>query len=162
MKPTLPLLALVWAALPAPAAAEFRSVEQSAASLDCASCISAVSKALHRLRGVDSVELVPERNLVRVGLKPDNRVRLEEIRDALKGVGFAPTEARVRARGRAVAGQGQWQFQIEGLERPYGLSIDAEKRSRLVAGELVILEGIVPPVSDPRAQPVLQVSAVNP
>jgi len=61
MKLSLPFLTLLWATLPASALAELRYVEQSGASLDCASCTDAVSKALRRLRGVDSVELVADR-----------------------------------------------------------------------------------------------------
>ena len=105
------------------------------------------------MKGVESVEIDAAAKLVRIVLQPDNRVRLEAVRDLIKGVGFTPAAARVRVRGEAVQADGGWQFQVKGLDQTYRLTIPPAKLPP--TGETVTLEGTVPPQSDPRAQPEL-------
>lgn len=105
------------------------------------------------MKGVESHELDPVAKVVRIVLQPDNRVRLESIRDLIKGVGFTPASARVRAKGKVVSGAGGPQFQVEGLDLTYRLSMEPSKLPP--AGETVTLEGTVPVQSDPRALPEL-------
>lgn len=109
------------------------------------------------MRGVEAVETVA--GMVQVSLQPANRVRLEAVRDAVKNVGYTPAAARVRVRGKAAAGG---EFQVEGLDQTFRLKLDPEMEKRLKAGELVIVEGAVPVPADPRAQLVLEVTAINP
>jgi len=146
--------------LSVPAAAEFHRIDQSVAALDCASCIGSIRTRIGRMRGVASVEVDEDARLVRVALQPDNRVRLEAVRDVIKGVGFTPTQARVRVRGKASQNADGWQFQPEGLDQIWRLVVAANQQ--LPAGQTVVLEGIAPPVADPRQQPVLEVTAVDP
>jgi hypothetical protein len=107
------------------------------------------------MKGVESHELDPAARVVRIVLHPDNRVRLESIRDLIKGVGFTPASARVRVRGKVLSAAGGSQFQVEGLDQAYRLSMEPSKLPP--AGETVTLEGTVPPQSDPRALPELVV-----
>jgi len=107
-----------------------------------------VSAGLRKMKGVATVELDEAAKVVRVVLLPDNRVRLEAVRDLIKGVGFTPTLARVKVRGKASGDE----FQVEGLDQKYRLS------KPVPAGEMVVLEGVVPVPPDPRAQPVLEVT----
>lgn len=107
------------------------------------------------MKGVESVEIDREAKVVRVILQPGNRVRLEAVRDLIRGVGFTPTGARVRVRGRAVPGEAGWQFHVEGVEQTYRLTHPPDKGAR--AGAIITIEGTVPPQSDPRAQPELVV-----
>lgn len=105
--------------------------------------------AIKKMRGVESVEVLSEQAVVRIELQADNKVRLEAIRDALKGIGLTPKDAKVVARGRAAAGQ----FTLEGLNQAYALS----PGQPLPDAELVTVEGVVPAQADPRAQPALRV-----
>jgi len=146
------LVALI--ALTSAARGEFLRIDQSANLQECATCGRALSAALGKMRGVESVDLDTAAQVVKVVLRPDNRVRLEAVRDAIKAVGYAPGEARVRVRGTAADGE----FRVEGLDQAYRLA--GEKRPP--AREMVVVEGTVPAAADPRAQPLLDVSAVNP
>jgi len=100
------------------------------------------------MKGVETVEIDEAAKVVRVILLPDNRVRLEAVRDLIKGVGFTPASARVKVRGKALGDE----LQVEGLDQKYRLS------KPVPAGEMVLLEGVVPVPPDPRAQPVLEVT----
>lgn len=100
------------------------------------------------MKGVETVEIDEAAKVVRVILLPDNRVRLEAVRDLIKGVGFTPASARVKVRGKAL----QNEFQVDGLDQKYRLN------KPVSAGEMLVLEGVVPVPPDPRAQPVLEVT----
>jgi hypothetical protein len=107
-----------------------------------------VSAGLRKMKGVETVEIDEAAKVVRVVLLPDNRVRLEAVRDLIKGVGFTPASARVKVRGKAL----QNEFQVDGLDQKYRLN------KPVSAGEMLVLEGVVPVPPDPRAQPVLEVT----
>ena len=134
--------------LGASAGAEFRKIEQAVAPFECASCSQAAGAAIRKMRGVASAEMLMEQGLVRIELQEGNKVRLEAVRDALKGIGLTPKEARVVVRGRAAEGR----FEVDGLNQAYSLSADKP----LPEGELVTVEGVVPVQADPRAQPALR------
>jgi hypothetical protein len=106
------------------------------------------------MKGVESYEIDPAANVVRIVLQPDNRVRLDSIRDLIKGVGFTPTAARVRVRGKVMQVDGGRQFQVEGLDQTYRLTTPKLPPT----GETLTLEGTVPPQTDPRAQPELAIA----
>lgn len=107
-----------------------------------------MSAGLRKMKGVETVEIDEAAKVVRVVLLPDNRVRLEAVRDLIKGVGFTPASARVKVRGKASGDE----FQVEGLDQKYRLS------KPVPAGEMVVVEGVAPVPPDPRAQPVLEVT----
>lgn len=146
MSPILRIFLLLLAVLPL--RAEFLRIEQGAAALDCASCSQALNTGLRKMKGVEAVEIDQAASIVRVTLQPGNRVRLEAFRDLLKRIGFTPTAARVKVRGKLL----QDEFQVDGLDQKYRLS------KPVPAGEMLVLEGVVPVPPDPRAQPVLEVT----
>jgi copper chaperone CopZ len=90
-------LAAVLIVCVAPAAAQLRSVDIRVSGLDCASCAESVAKRLGRIRGVESASF--DRNMASVKLREENAVTLHAIRDALKGLGYTPEEARIVVRG---------------------------------------------------------------
>ena len=98
---------------------------------------------------------------VRVELERDKKVRLDTIRDLAKGSEFIPGEARVRVRGKALESEGKWQFQIEGLDQTYGLEFVPDVRPPRPE-QRIVAEGVVLPLTDPRARPVLRLTAVEP
>ncbi len=150
----------VWiaAALAIAARAEFRVIEQEFGGLECASCLESMGPALKRLRGVEAVEVDRAAGRVKLTLAPENRVRLEAVRDALKGMGYTPGAARVQVRGAAVQEGGAWVFRVEGGDRTYRL----KGAKRPPAGEVVVVEGTVAAQPDPRAAPELAVAELHP
>src|SRR5262245_15100867 len=81
--------------------AEFRWIQLSFNGLDCASCAEFVQGKLSKNRGIESVEVDLKAGHVTVALKPENRVRLDQVRDFVQQSGFTPQEARVKLRGTA-------------------------------------------------------------
>ena len=106
------VITLIFAAA---ARAEFREVEVRVSGLDCASCGSSVEKAIKKIKGVDKVEFKDD--LAAVRLTEGNLVTLEQIRDALKGLGYTPGEARVRALGRVEPGGKT--IRVTGIDKVY-------------------------------------------
>jgi copper chaperone CopZ len=144
------------------ASAEFRNIEQKFDGIDCASCASSLGSALKRVRGVESVEAKLEDGVVRIRLTPGNTVRIDRIRDAIKGVGFTPKEARVTVKGRPAKVEGKWLFQVEGFDQSYplggGKQMDEIRRSD---GRTLMIEGMLAAQSDPRVPPALEVTAIR-
>jgi copper chaperone CopZ len=75
--------------------AQLHSVDIKVGGLDCASCATSVESRLKRIRGVESSKFDAERGVASVTLTPDNRVTLNAIRDALKGIGYTPGDADI-------------------------------------------------------------------
>ena len=86
-------------AVAVPASAELRQVRVSAPGMDCASCARAMSNAVKKLDGVESVDLKVEKSSVEIRLRADNRVTLERIRREMRAFGFQTKEAEITARG---------------------------------------------------------------
>ena len=63
-------------------------------------CAHAVSVAVKKIDGVESVEVTLNRGHAEIKLKPGNRVRIEQIWEAVRKQGLTPKEARVVVRGR--------------------------------------------------------------
>ena len=91
---------LVTLLLPATAFAELRRVEIAVAGLDCASCAGAMSAALKKLDGVESVDISAEKGTVDIKLAPGNALSVPRIRREIRSRGNEPREAQVTARGR--------------------------------------------------------------
>ena len=93
---------LVGIAILAPnaARAELLRVEFTLPGMDCAYCNGAMSGAVKKLEGVESVELVPEKSTAVIRLKADNKITLAQLRRIIKSVGYDAKDATVTARGR--------------------------------------------------------------
>jgi len=88
-------LTLLMVAVAGCCSAQLQSVDIRVSGLDCASCAESIEKRLKRMRGVESASLDSGSGTVRVALAPDNSVKLDAIRDALKGLGYTPGDAVV-------------------------------------------------------------------
>ena len=75
--------------------AQLQSLDIRVSGLDCASCAGGIEKRLKRVRGVESASLDTATSIVRIVFAPENRVKLDLIRDALKGLGYTPGDAAV-------------------------------------------------------------------
>jgi copper chaperone CopZ len=114
-RPRLLKCVLAISAFPAAASAELLRVEQSYGGIECASCVDSIAKGIKRVRGVESAEVNPGKNVVVVHLAAGNRVKLEAIRDAIKATGFTPGEAAIEARGKL----DDKQFVVEGTRQVF-------------------------------------------
>jgi copper chaperone CopZ len=126
--------------------AEFLHVEQGVTGLDCASCAQSVDKTLMKIKGVESASFRMQDAVAIVDLKPANRVPLDDVRDALKRIGYTPTKAKVTVRGQARQEGGKWLFRVAGGAAEYELDPagkDVAGQLAAGAGGILILEGSI-------------------
>ncbi len=119
-----PLSILVLLLAPAPARAEYRRIELKILGMDCATCAHGVHVAMKKLDGVETVELSLERAQAEVGLKPDNRLSLDQFRQIVKRNGFEPKESTVTAIGTVRDAGGRMVFEVSGVATPLVISPD--------------------------------------
>ena len=146
----------------APLPAEFLRIEQRVAGLDCLSCASSVERVLRKIKGVETVTFQPKDAVAVMDLKPGNAATLEQVRDAVKGIGYTPAAANVTVRGQIHTDAGKWLLKAAG-ERSYELDLsqagDAASRIRSGAGQTLVVEGTVEP--QPGQAPVIQVKSAR-
>ena len=157
---TLLLLLAPWAF----AQAEFLQVSLEVERMDCATCIKSMEIGLRKIRGVEKVAVDPAYG-VDFTLAPGNRVSLEQLRDAIKGIGFRPGDAKVVVRGTPVTGDGRWRFAVEGSGQVYNLSSRRDDlllslQEKTTAVRKVRAVSPVPP--DPQTTPLLDVTEILP
>ena len=99
-------------AVAAPASAELRQVRLSAPGMDCASCARAMSNAVKKIDGVESVEVLAEKSSFEIRLRADNRVTLERIRREMRAFGFQTTDAEITAKGKLIEQDGEAAFDL--------------------------------------------------
>ncbi len=92
--------------------------------MDCATCAHGVRVAMQKLDGVATVELSLERAQAEVGLKPDNRLSLDQFRQVVKRNGFEPKQATVTAIGTVREAGGRMVFEVSGVATPLVISPD--------------------------------------
>ena len=134
----------------APLHAEFLHVELTIGGLDCISCAQSVDKVLKKIKGVETASFRTQDSVAVLDLKAGNTTPIEQIRDAVKGIGYTPKAARVTVRGQARAEGGRWTLQVAGAE--YQLDVTGV---RPVDGA-VLVEGTI---AEPAAP--LKVSAMR-
>jgi cation transport ATPase len=146
------LSALLLAARPLPA--ELLHVELSVGGLDCISCAQSVDRVLKRIKGVDTASFRTADAVAILDLKPGNSVTMEQIRDAVKGIGYTPKAAKIAARGEARQDGGKWIFRVSESGAGYALEIPAA--ISIAAGEALVVEGSLADAAAP-----LKVSAIR-
>jgi len=111
-------------------------------------CAHAVRVAVKKIDGIDSVQVSLNRGVVVIRLKPENRVTLEQLREAIRRNGFTPKEADVRARGTVVQDSGHLALALPGIGAAFRLTVDSQAPATIgelerVRGQVVTLEGRV-------------------
>ncbi len=124
-----------------PLKAELMHVELSVSGLDCISCAQSVDRILKKIKGVDTASFRTQVAVAILDLKPVNAVTLDQIRDAVKGIGYTPGAAKVTVRGEAREEGGKWLFRVAGSEAEYRLEIAAGQA--VDTGVTSILEGSI-------------------
>ena len=152
-------LVLLLAMMAAPLCAEFLTVRMEVSNMDCATCVQSLEMGLKRIRGVEKVTVGPQ-NSVDFVLQAGNKVTLERLRDAIKGVGFTPGTAHVVAKGKALTSEGQWRFEVDVLAKVYNLaatSTETIQALRAKDGTPITVKAKSPAPPDPRTMPSLDV-----
>ncbi len=82
-------------ALNAPAEAELLELDQTIYGMDCAPCAIGVERRIAGLDGVSEVTLSLNKGNAVATFERDNRITLEQIREAIRRNAFNPREARI-------------------------------------------------------------------
>jgi len=129
----------------APLCAEFLHIEQSITGLDCASCAQSVDKTFKKMKAVETATFRMEDSMVVLQLKPGNTLPLEDVRDAVKRIGYTPKEAKVTVRGEARREGGKWLFRVAGSGAEYQLDVSEGivEQVRRSAGAMAMIEGSI-------------------
>lgn len=106
--------------------------------------------AVKKLEGVEQVDVSLNIGLAVITFAPDNRVTVEQVREAIRKNGFTPKEAEVRLAGRVSETGGKLILQVPGWDRPYLLldhpeNAGATSQMRSSAlGKDVVIDAVVP------------------
>jgi copper chaperone CopZ len=93
-------------------AAQLRSVDLSFEGIECASCVESLPARIQRLRGVESAKVDAAKQILAVRLAAENRVRLEQIRDAVEQDGTKTRQATVTIQGTLVEEGNRWFLKV--------------------------------------------------
>ena len=144
------VFALVCAAIPG--LAQFESMELRFEGMGCASCVESMPARVKRMRGVEEASVDPVSSKLRIRLAESNRVRLEQVRDAIQQDGTKVRSAAVTARGAVSRRDGKWMFQpVEG-----GASFELRGAGEWAEGKRFRVTG---EIADPAPGAVLHVNS---
>ncbi len=100
-----------------PAWSQLQEISIKLGGIECASCSVSIPKALKRIKGVETAAFNAKDATADMRLVEKNVVTLDQVRDALKGLGYTPEAATVRARGRIRRGEKKaLYFELEGTD----------------------------------------------
>jgi cation transport ATPase len=123
-----------------PALAQFRSIEITFQGIGCASCIESLPARVQRMRGVESASVDAARGILKIELAAENRMRLEQVRDAIEQDGTKTVKATVRVKGEVAQVDGKWMLRPAGLSASYEIEGKAPAAgSHVVVGEVTKL-----------------------
>jgi hypothetical protein len=91
-----------------PVVAQFRAIDVSFQPSECATCTASLPERLQRIRGIESAEVDAAGGTLRLRLAAANRVRLEQIRDAIEQDGSKARSASVEVAGEVAKEGGAW------------------------------------------------------
>lgn len=106
--------------------------------------------AVKKLGGIDSLDVSLNRGMAFVRFKPDNRITVEQLREAVRANGFTPKSAEVRIQGRVIEADGKLALALPPEDEVYPLvdheeASGASQRLRAAAlGQVVVIDGTVP------------------
>ncbi len=86
-----------------PLRAEFLKIEIGFGGMECASCTDFLESRFARNRGVKSVHVDKAKGILTLELKPENKLRLDQVRDQVQQGGFTPKRIHVVVQGEAQA-----------------------------------------------------------
>ncbi len=93
-----------------PLCAQFRTIDISFEGVGCASCIESLPARMQRIRGVESATATVDgrTGILQLKLAAQNRIRLEQVRDAVEQDGTKVKKATVSVAGTLTFEAGKW------------------------------------------------------
>jgi cation transport ATPase len=113
---------LLLLALALPVWGQLRVVEIAFEGIGCASCIESLPARMSRFRGVESATVNAQKGVVTVKLAATNRVRIEQLRDAIEQDGTKVKYADIEATGTIAQDGGKWILRMESNPATYELA----------------------------------------
>lgn len=104
-----------------PVCAQLRVVEIAFEGIGCASCIESMPARVSRFRGVEGATVDVAKAVLTIKFAPANRVRVEQLRDAVEQDGTKVRKIDLQAAGTVEKDGGRWIFRIEGNPATYEL-----------------------------------------
>jgi hypothetical protein len=102
-----------------PCLAQFRSIEITFTGIGCVSCIESLPARVQRMRGVESAAVDAQHGVLKIQLAAQNRVRLEQVRDAIEQDGTKTKTAAVRVQGALSQKEGKWVLDLAAVSASY-------------------------------------------
>jgi copper chaperone CopZ len=155
MRPPLLSLLPILLLTATPLAAQLRSAGLTFEGIDCASCLESLPARILRMRGVESAKVDVTKGILTVKLAAGNRVRLEQLRDAIEQDGTKARQAAVIVKGTLAEEGPRWlcklpngaQFEISLDDAPPSAQYSLKPGPAIVTGTVKILR----PESGPMA-----------
>ena len=159
---TMPRLTLILLLVAAPSLdAEFLRVEVAFQDTGCVSCIASLEGRLGRVRGMERVEIDPDRGMAIMHLAPKNRVRLTPLLARITQDGTKILGTKVEARGVIESVPQGLTFAPTGLSQTYHLALEGEAAGTTPESSLIYrLRGSVEE-TEPGSEPRLTVSSIK-
>lgn len=101
------LLVAVW-----PVLGEFRTMVVRFEGIGCASCVESLPGRMKRMRGVETAEVDAGKGVLQLTLGEGNRVKVEQVRDAIEQDGTKAKSAVVEVRGVVEKENGRWVLRV--------------------------------------------------
>ena len=129
-------------------------------------CAHVVDVALRKVAGVDTVKVGLNRGVATVKLKPGNTVSVPQLWEVIHKSGYTPKSTAVLVRGDVVDVDGQLRLNVSGTKERLTLAASAKNPlaySEAVkkVGKSVVVQGVMEPGKDLKAEVPLQVSQVK-
>lgn len=80
--------------------------------IGCASCVESLPGRMKRMRGVETAEVDAAKGVLKLTLGESNRVRVEQVRDAIEQDGTKAKSAVVEARGQLEKDGERWVLRV--------------------------------------------------
>ena len=117
-----------------PVFGEFRTIAIRFDGIGCASCVESLPGRMKRMRGVESAEVDAGKGVLQLTLGESNRVKVEQVRDAIEQDGTKARSATVEARGVLEKADGRWVLRV-------GPGASYEVRGERLAEGRVVVSG---------------------
>jgi hypothetical protein len=103
----------------------------------CESCTESLGERMKRVRGVESAAVNLQEGTLDVKLAPQNRVRLEQVRDFIEQDGTKAVRAVVHIGGDLEKSADRWILQPPGVSSSYEVTgIDLKPGAAVIRGEV--------------------------
>ena len=142
--------------------AEYHQIDLTIYGMDWGICAHAVSVALKKTPGVETVEVSLNKGLATIHLKPGNTVKLQQIRKSVEDKGFTPKDAKVRLTARIVNDGGHLSLKVSEANESFAVKMAAEgKKTERQLQELinknVVVEGIISSGKEGKSTPSISI-----